>query len=137
MYKDYRTLTDISGPLLIIDKVKDIKFGELVEIFLPDNSKRRGQVLEVNRSTALIQVFEGTSGIDIDQTKVRFLGRELEIGVSLDMLGRVFDGLGSPIDGGPSIIPEERLDISGAPINPTARNYPNEFIQTGISSIDG
>ncbi len=137
MYKDYQTITDISGPLLIIDKVKDIKFGELVEIFLPDNSKRRGQVLEVNRDTALIQVFEGTSGIDIDQTKVRFLGRELEIGVSLDMLGRVFDGLGSPIDGGPSIIPEERLDISGAPINPTARNYPNEFIQTGISSIDG
>jgi V/A-type H+-transporting ATPase subunit B len=137
MYKDYRTITDISGPLLIVDKVEDIKFGELVEIFLPSGEKRRGQVLEVNRNTALIQVFEGTSGIDVDQSKVRFLDRELELGVSMDMLGRVFDGLGAPIDGGPAIIPDERVDISGAPINPTARDYPNEFIQTGISSIDG
>ena len=137
MYKDYQTITDISGPLLIVDKVEEIKFGELVEIFLPNGVKRRGQVLEVNRNTALIQVFEGTSGIDVDQTKVRFLGREIELGVSMDMLGRVFDGLGSPIDGGPAIIPDERVDISGAPINPTARNYPNEFIQTGISTIDG
>lgn len=137
MYKDYLTITDISGPLLIVDKVEDIKFGELVEIFLPDGNKRRGQVLEVNRNTALIQVFEGTSGIDVEETKVRFLNREIELSVSMDMLGRVFDGLGSPIDGGPSIIPEERVDISGAPINPTARNYPNEFIQTGVSTIDG
>ncbi|TES92559.1 MAG: V-type ATP synthase subunit B [Candidatus Cloacimonadota bacterium] len=137
MYKDYLTITNISGPLLIVDKVNDIKFGELVEIFLPDGDKRKGQVLEVNRSTALIQVLEGTSGIDIDKSKVRFLGREIELGVSMDMLGRVFDGMGSPIDAGPSIIPEEILDISGAPINPTARNYPNEFIQTGISTIDG
>jgi V/A-type H+-transporting ATPase subunit B len=137
MYKDYQTITDISGPLLICDKVEDIKFGELVEIFLPNGDKRRGQVLEVNRNTALIQVFEGTSGIDVDLSKVRFLDRELELGVSMDMLGRVFDGLGSPIDGGPAVIPDERLDISGAPINPTARNYPNEFIQTGISTIDG
>lgn len=137
MYKDYQTITDISGPLLICDKVEDIKFGELVEIFLPDGEKRRGQVLEVNRNTALIQVFEGTSGIDVDLSKVRFLDRELELGVSMDMLGRVFDGLGTPIDGGPAIIPDERTDISGAPINPTARDYPNEFIQTGISTIDG
>ncbi|MCK4396954.1 V-type ATP synthase subunit B [candidate division WOR-3 bacterium] len=137
MYKDYLTITDISGPLLIVDKVENIKFGELVEIFLPDGCKRRGQVLEVNRNTALIQVFEGTSGIDVEETKVRFLDREIELSVSMDMLGRVFDGLGSPIDGGASIIPEERVDISGAPINPTARNYPNEFIQTGVSTIDG
>ncbi|MBA7636359.1 MAG: V-type ATP synthase subunit B [Candidatus Cloacimonadota bacterium] len=137
MYKDYLTITDVSGPLLIVDKVKDIKFGELVEIFLTDGCKRRGQVLEVNRNTALIQVFEGTSGIDVEESKVRFLGREIELSVSMDMLGRVFDGLGSPIDGGPSIIPDERVDISGSPINPTARNYPNEFIQTGVSTIDG
>ncbi|OQX56627.1 MAG: V-type ATP synthase subunit B [Candidatus Cloacimonas sp. 4484_209] len=137
MYKDYQTVTDISGPLLIIDEVENIKFGELVEIFLSDGSKRRGQVLEVNRNTALIQVFEGTSGIDIDKSKVRFLSREIELGVSMDMLGRVFDGLGSPIDNGPAIIPEERVDISGSPINPTARDYPNEFIQTGVSTIDG
>ena len=137
MYKDYLTITDVSGPLLIVAKVKDIKFGELVEIFLTDGCKRRGQVLEVNRDTALIQVFEGTSGIDVEESKVRFLGREIELSVSMDMLGRVFDGLGSPIDGGPSIIPDERVDISGSPINPTARNYPNEFIQTGVSTIDG
>ncbi len=137
MYKDYITITDVSGPLLIVDKVKDIKFGELVEIFLTDGCKRRGQVLEVNRNAALIQVFEGTSGIDVEESKVRFLGREIELSVSMDMLGRVFDGLGSPIDGGPSIIPDERVDISGSPINPTARNYPNEFIQTGVSTIDG
>jgi V/A-type H+-transporting ATPase subunit B len=137
MYKDYQTITDISGPLLIVDKVDDIKFGELVEIFLPGGDKRRGQVLEVNRNTALIQVFEGTSGIDVDKSKVRFLDREIELGVSMDMLGRVFGGLGAPIDGGAPIIPDERVDISGAPINPTARNYPNEFIQTGISTIDG
>jgi len=137
MYKDYQTVTDISGPLLMVDEVDNIKFGELVEIFLPNGNMRRGQVLEVNRKTVLIQVFEGTSGIDIDKTKVRFLGREIELSVSMDMLGRVFDGLGSPIDSGPSIIPDERLDISGAPINPTARDYPNEFIQTGISTIDG
>ncbi|MCK4577035.1 V-type ATP synthase subunit B [candidate division WOR-3 bacterium] len=137
MFKDYLTITDISGPLLIVDQVNDIKFGELVEIFLPNGNKRRGQVLEVNRNTALIQVLEGTSGIDVDKSKVRFLGREIELSVSMDMLGRVFGGLGAPIDGGPSIIPDERVDISGAPINPTARNYPNEFIQTGISTIDG
>lgn len=137
MYKDYLTIKDISGPLLVVGEVKDIKFGELVEIFLANGNRRRGQVLEVNRNTALIQVFEGTSGIDIDKSKVRFLGREIELSVSMDMLGRVFDGLGSPIDSGPSIIPDERVDISGAPINPTARDYPNEFIQTGVSTIDG
>lgn len=137
MYKDYQTITDISGPLLIVDKVEDIKYGELVHILLATGEERKGQVLEVDRNTALIQVFEGTSGIDIEETKVRFLSREIELSVSMDMLGRVFDGLGSPIDGGPSIIAEKRVDISGAPINPTARNYPNEFIQTGISTIDG
>jgi V/A-type H+-transporting ATPase subunit B len=137
MYKDYQTITDISGPLLIVDKVDDIKYGELVQILLASGEQRKGQVLEVDRNTALIQVFEGTSGIDIEESKVRFLNREIELSVSMDMLGRVFDGLGSPIDGGPSIIAEERVDISGAPINPTARNYPNEFIQTGISTIDG
>ncbi|MDP2873191.1 MAG: V-type ATP synthase subunit B [Bacillota bacterium] len=137
MLKEYRTISEISGPLMVVEKVGEAKFDELVEVELASGEVRRGKVLEAQQSSALVQLFEGTSGMDIAQAKVRFLGRVLEIGVSSDMLGRVFDGFGSPIDGGPRIVPEKRLDISGNPINPFARAYPSEFIQTGISTIDG
>jgi len=137
MLKEYRTISEISGPLMVVEKVSEAKFDELVEVELASGEVRRGKVLEAQENAALVQLFEGTSGMDIDQAKVRFLGRVLEIGVSGDMLGRVFDGFGTPIDGGPRIVPEKRLDISGSPINPYARAYPSEFIQTGISTIDG
>lgn len=137
MLKEYRTISEITGPLMIVEKVSEAKFDELVEVELASGEVRRGKVLEAMESSALVQLFEGTSGMDVDQAKVRFLGRVLEIGVSADMLGRVFDGFGTPIDGGPRIVPEKRLDISGSPINPFARAYPSEFIQTGISTIDG
>ncbi|RKZ00674.1 MAG: V-type ATP synthase subunit B [Candidatus Hydrothermota bacterium] len=136
-FTEYNTVSDISGPLMLVEGVEGAKYAELVEISLPDGSKRTGQVLMVDGDKALVQVFEGTQGIDIDKTKVRFLARGIEMPLSVDMLGRVFDGLGRPKDGGPQIIPEEKRDINGAPINPYARDYPNEFIQTGISAIDG
>jgi len=137
MIKEYQSVADIAGPLLLVENVDNAHYGELAEIELPDGSFRRGQVLEVHQDKALIQVFEGTQGIDIPKTKVRFLGKGIEFGLSPDILGRVFNGLGNPIDGGPEIIPEKTADINGAPINPYARDYPNEFIQTGISAIDG
>jgi V/A-type H+-transporting ATPase subunit B len=122
---------------MLVEKVSDVKYGELAEIKLGDGSTRRGRVLEANGDVALLQLFEGSSGISLHDCKVRFLGRSIELAVSQDMLGRVFDGLGRPIDGGPEIIPEKRMDINSAPINPVARDYPSEFIQTGISAIDG
>jgi V/A-type H+-transporting ATPase subunit B len=137
MIKEYSSILDVSGPLLLVEGVADAKYEELVEIYTDAGEKKRGRVLEVDQDKALVQIFEGSSGIDVQNCRVRFLGRTLHIGVSADMLGRVFDGLGRPKDGGPDIIPEALLDINGAPINPTARDYPNEFIQTGISSIDG
>ncbi|MEO0052830.1 MAG: V-type ATP synthase subunit B, partial [candidate division WOR-3 bacterium] len=137
MIKEYRSVSSVSGPLLVVEGVSGVKYAELVEIRLPSGERRRGQVLEVNRDRALVQVFEGTRGIDVPKAGVRFLGRGIELAVSEEMLGRVFDGLGAPRDGGPPIIPKQRLDINGAPINPYAREYPNEFIQTGISAIDG
>jgi len=137
MLKEYKTIMEISGPLVLVEGVEGVKYEELVEIELPSHETRRGRVLEVDRDRALIQVFEGTRGIDVPESKVRFLGRGIELSLSRDMLGRVFDGLGRPIDEGPKIIPDERRDINGAPLNPYARDYPNEFIQTGISSIDG
>jgi V/A-type H+-transporting ATPase subunit B len=137
MLKEYKTITEVSGPLLLAEGVEGVKYEELVEVELPSGEMRRGIVLEVDRDKALIQIFEGTRGIDVPESKIRFLGRGIELSLSKDMLGRVFDGLGRPIDGGPKIIPEERRDINGAPLNPYARDYPNEFIQTGISSIDG
>lgn len=136
MIKEYSTITEVNGPLIIVNKISDVKYDELVEIELSDGEKRRGQVLEVSEDKAIVQMFEGTTGIDISNTKVRFLGRVIEIPVSTDMLGRIFDGSGRPIDNGPEIIPEKRLDINGSPLNPYARDYPNDFIQTGISSID-
>jgi len=122
---------------MFVDQVEGVKYDELVEIELKNGEMRRGKVLEVSGSTALVQLFEGSTGININEGKVRFTGHSLELPVSTDMLGRVFDGLGRPKDGGPKIIPESRKDINGNPINPAARDYPSEFIQTGISAIDG
>ena len=137
MLKEYLTVREISGPLVLVEEVKGVKYDELIEIKAPDGSIRRGKVLEVDRDKALVQLFEGATGIDIYRTRVKFLGKGIEIGLSLDVLGRVFDGMGRVKDGGPSIIPEIILDINGSPINPYSRNYPSEFIQTGISAIDG
>jgi V/A-type H+-transporting ATPase subunit B len=135
--KEYQTVTNIAGPLMMVEMVDDAKYAHIVEIQIADGSIRHGQILQVEKDKALVQVFEGTSGIDVSNASVRFLGRPLELGVSRDLLGRVFSGLGEPKDGGPAIIPDKRLDINGSPINPFARDYPNEFIQTGISTIDG
>jgi len=137
MQKEYRTITEISGPLMLVDKVEGVKYEELVEIELPSGEIRRGRVLEAMSGKALVQIFEGTSGINMERSKARFLGKVIELPVSLDMLGRVFDGFGNPRDKGPAIIPDKRVDINGNPINPYARAYPSEFIQTGISTIDG
>ena len=136
MIKEYLTISEVAGPLLIVEKTTEVKYQELVEIELSSGEIRRGQVLEVTKDKAVVQVFEGTTGIDVLGTKARFLGKVMEIPVSLDILGRVFDGSGRPIDKGPQIMAEEKLDINGNPINPYARDYPNDFIQTGISSID-
>ncbi|MGI6626895.1 MAG: V-type ATP synthase subunit B [Bacillota bacterium] len=133
---EYTTITQVSGPLIVVEQVTDVHYDELVEVETGDGQNRRGRVLEAAEGTALVQLFEGTAGLDVTSSKVRFLGRVLEIPVSPDILGRIFDGAGNPIDGGPKIIPDKRLDISGSPINPYARAYPSEFIQTGISSID-
>jgi len=137
MLKEYKTIKEVAGPLMFVDQVEGVKYDELVEIELKNGEMRRGKVLEVSGSTALVQLFEGSTGININEGKVRFTGHSLELPVSTDMLGRVFDGLGRPKDGGPKIIPESRKDINGNPINPAARDYPSEFIQTGISAIDG
>ena len=137
MLKEYRSLAEVAGPLLLVRNVEGVTYNELGEIELANGEIRRCKVLEVDGNTALVQLFENAVGINLSNSKVRFLGRSLELPVSMDMLGRVFDGMGNPIDNGPAIIPEKRLDINGLPINPTARDYPNEFIQTGISAIDG
>ncbi|MDU6876868.1 V-type ATP synthase subunit B [Clostridium tepidum] len=137
MLKEYKTVKEVVGPLMLVDQVDGVSFDELVEIELHNEEKRRGRVLEINKDKALVQLFEGSAGINLKGAKVKFLGKPLELGVSEDMLGRVFDGLGNPKDGGPKIIPDKKLDINGTPINPVARNYPDEFIQTGVSAIDG
>ena len=137
MLKEYKSIKEIVGPLMLVSGVQGVKYDELVEISGQDGSVRRGKVLEVNGDNALVQLFEGSQGIQMSTSKARFLGRSLELGVSEDMLGRVFDGLGNPKDGGAAIIPEKRIDINGQPINPAARDYPDEFIQTGVSAIDG
>lgn len=137
MLKEYRTVREVAGPLMLVEEVEGAKYDELVEIELPNGEIRRGKVLEVNNDKALIQLFESSAGINVKASKVRFLGKGIELPVSMDILGRVFDGFGRPRDNGPRIIPEKRLDINGIPINPTARDYPSEFIQTGISAIDG
>lgn len=137
MYKEYKTVVEVVGPLMLVDEVSGVTYDELVEIELHDRSIRHGRVLEINRDKALVQLFEGAQGINLKEAKVKFLGKPLELGLSQDMLGRVFDGLGRPIDDGPNIIPDKKMDINGEAINPVARNYPSEFIQTGVSAIDG
>ncbi len=137
MIKEYRTIQEISGPLMMVKNVAGVTYDELVEIELPDGHVRRGKVLEVNGDTAVVQLFEASAGINLRDSKVRFLGHPLELAVSGDMLGRVFSGMGEPIDGGPAILPDAHRDINGLAMNPAARDYPNEFIQTGVSAIDG
>ncbi len=135
--KEYRTLTRIAGPLVFVERIRDVGYGEIVEIIGPDGETRLGQVLEVDKHLGVVQVFVGTGGLDLARTRVRFTGDVARLDVSLSMLGRVLDGSGQPIDGGPPIIPEASLDINGLPINPFVRTHPSEFIQTGISAIDG
>ena len=137
MRKEYRTIKEVVGPLMLVEDVSGVKYDELVEIVQADGSIRRGRVLEINGDKALLQLFEGSQGLRIADSKARFLGKSIELDVAPDMLGRVFDGMGKPMDDGPALIPEKHLDINGMPMNPTARDYPSEFIQTGISAIDG
>jgi len=137
MIKEYRTIREVAGPLMLVEQVENVKYDELGEIELPSGEIRRCKVLEVNGPNALVQLFESSAGLNLAQSKVRFLGHGVELALSEDILGRVFSGMGTPIDGGPQIIPEKTMDINGTPINPAARNYPSEFIQTGVSAIDG
>ena len=137
MPKEYRTIQEVAGPLMMVTGVENVTYDELGEIILADGETRRCKVLEINGTNALVQLFDSSTGINLSNSRVRFLGRGMEMGVSEDMLGRVFDGLGRPIDGGPDILPNARMDINGLAMNPAARNYPQEFIQTGISAIDG
>ena len=137
MLKEYKTIEEVVGPLIVVEGVGGVKYEELVDVRMQTGERRRGRVLEIDRDKAMVQLFEGSSGINLKETSVRFLGRPLELGVSENMIGRIFDGMGNPMDGGPIIIPEKRLDISGTAMNPAARDYPSEFIQTGISCIDG
>ena len=137
MLKEYRTIREVAGPLMLVEEVEGIKYGELGEIYLSNGEIRRFKVLEVEDDKALVQLFENSAGINISQSRVKFLGKAVELPVSEDILGRVFDGMGNPVDDGPKIMPDQRKDINGTPINPSARDYPSEFIQTGVSAIDG
>ncbi len=137
MVKEYKTIEEVAGPLMLVRKVDGVKYDELGEIELPSRETRRCRVLEVNGTNVLVQLFESAAGINLAESKVRFTGHGIEFGVAKDMLGRVFSGMGVPMDGGPALIPDKSLDINGTPINPAARNYPSEFIQTGVSTIDG
>ena len=137
MLKEYKTVSEIYGPLMLVESVDDAKFGHIVDIEIADGSIRHGQILQVERDKVLVQVFEGTEGINVDRSTVRFLGKPMELALSPEILGRVFNGIGEPKDDGPEILAEKRMNINGNPINPYARNFPNEFIQTGISTIDG
>ena len=137
MPKEYRTIREVAGPLMLVKNVSGVFYNELGEIELASGEKRRCKVLEINGTDALVQLFDNSTGINMSDSKVRFLGRTMELGVSEDMLSRVFDGMGRPIDNGPEILPEKRMDVNGLPMNPAARTYPSEFIQTGVSAIDG
>ncbi len=137
MAKQYKTISEVAGPLMLVRGVSDVAFNELGEIELENGEKRRCRVLEINKSDALVQLFEASDGINLSNSKVKFLGKQMEFGVSAEILGRVFDGLGNPIDDKPPVFAEMRLNVNGNPMNPAARIYPEEFIQTGISSIDG
>ncbi|MBQ6807877.1 MAG: V-type ATP synthase subunit B [Firmicutes bacterium] len=137
MIREYKTIHEVSGPLMVVEKVEGVTYDELAEIQLPNGQMRRCKVLEVNKDKAVVQLFESSAGINLAESKIRFLGHSLQLAVSGDMLGRVFNGMGHPIDGGPEILAEKHLDINGLPMNPAARDFPSEFIQTGISTIDG
>ena len=137
MPREYRTIEEAAGPLLLVKDVEGVKYGELAEIRLANGEKRRCRVLEIDGTNAMVQLFENAAGINLQDSSVVFSGHQMELGVSEDMLGRVFDGLGRPIDDGPEIIPEMRMDVNGLPMTPVARKYPQEFIQTGVSAIDG
>ncbi|MCQ2427761.1 MAG: V-type ATP synthase subunit B [Clostridia bacterium] len=137
MIREYKTIEEVAGPLMLVKRVEGVKYDELGEIVMPDGSVRRCRVLEVNGNDVLVQLFESSAGINLSESKVRFTGHGVELAVSPDMLGRVLSGMGSVIDGGARIIPEKTMDINGTPINPAARYYPSEFIQTGVSTIDG
>ncbi len=137
MIKEYQTINEISGPLMVVRNVEGVTYDELGEIELQNGEKRRCKVLEIDGTDAVVQLYDSSTGINMAGSKVRFLGHPLQLGVSGDMLGRVFDGLGNPIDGGPDILPDKYMDINGLAMNPAARDYPNEFIQTGVSAIDG
>ena len=137
MIKEYKTISEVVGPLMLVKDVENVTYDELVEIILPSGEKRLCRVLEINGPNALVQLFESSTGINLKESTVKFLGRGIELAVSPDILGRVFDGMGRPKDGGPEIIADKRMDINGLPMNPAARDYPSEFIQTGVSAIDG
>jgi len=137
MITEYKAVRDIIGPLMLVESLEGVTYNELAHVKLPDGRVRMGQVLEVDRDRALVQIFEGSQEIAADDVKVRFLGHGLTMGLSRDVIGRVFNGIGQPIDDGPAIVPDKTEDINGSPINPCSRDYPNEFIQTGISTIDG
>ncbi|MFH1598475.1 MAG: V-type ATP synthase subunit B [Patescibacteria group bacterium] len=137
MQKEYKTIKEVAGPLLMVEGISGVKYEELVEVELSSGEKRMGRVLEISQNLAVVQMFTETRGLEVEGAKAKFLGKTMDIGVSVDMLGRVFTGAGAPKDGGPKIIPEAKLDINGNPLNPFARDYPNDFIQTGVSTIDG
>jgi len=137
MIKEYKTISEVAGPLMLVKSVENVTYDELGEIILPNGEKRLCKVLEINGNDAMVQLFEGAAGINLKESSVRFLGHGTQLAVSPEMLGRVFDGMGRPADGGPEIIPEKKLDINGLAMNPAARDYPAEFIQTGVSAIDG
>ncbi len=134
---EYTSVSSIAGPLMIVEGIKGVAYGEIVSITCPNGEKRTGQVLEAREDVAVVQVFEGTTALNTNETRVRFTGETAKIGVSTEMLGRIFNGAAKPIDGGPEIIPEKKLDINGYPLNPVSRQSPNDFVQTGISTIDG
>ena len=137
MNKEYKTIKEVVGPLMLVEGVEGVKYDELVEVTQEDGNVRRGKVLEVKDDKAVVQLFENTQGLKISTSKAKFLGRSLSLDLSEDMLGRVFDGMGNPRDGGAPVIPDKRMNVNGEPINPAARDYPDEFIQTGVSAIDG
>ena len=135
--REYLTVTQVTGPLMVVEGVSGVAYGEVVEVITPDGERKHGQVLDSYRDRAVVQVYEGTGGIDTSKTRVRFTGETVKFGVGVELLGRIFSGRGTPIDGGPRPIFEDEWDVHGAPMNPSAREYPSEFIQTGVSAIDG
>lgn len=137
MPKEYKTIREVVGPLMLIDQVENVKYDELVRIIQANGDERVGKVLEIDKDRALVQLFNSSQGLKIDDAKAMFLGHGIEIKLAPEIVGRIFDGMGRPIDGGAEIIPDRVMDINGTPLNPVARDYPSEFIETGVSAIDG